>query len=143
MDGPRPPPSNASRRRSAPHAPVRRSPGSTPGEGRSSSCCTRFARSPELLTFAREQLGVLFEERDQRERELLRTLEIYLESGRRKAEAARACCISSASRCTCACSASSDCSASTSTIPDTVLGLHLAVRALRLTQALGPGERLG
>jgi DNA-binding PucR family transcriptional regulator len=25
--------------------------------------------------------------------------------------------------------------------PDTVLSLHLAVRALRLTQALSPGER--
>jgi purine catabolism regulator len=98
--------------------------------------------SPELLTFAREQLGVLFEERDQRERELLRTLEVYLESGGRKAEAARLLHLERQSlylrlqRVERLLGVDLD-------DPDTVLGLHLAVRALRLTQALGPGERLG
>ena len=98
--------------------------------------------SPELLTFAREQLGVLFEERDQRERELLRTLEVYLESGGRKAEAARLLHLERQSlylrlqRVERLLGVDLD-------DPDTALGLHLAVRALRLTQALGPGERLG
>ncbi len=98
--------------------------------------------SPELLTFAREQLGVLFDERDQRERELLHTLEVYLESGRRKAEAARVLHLERQSlylrlqRVERLLGVDLD-------DPDTVLGLHLAVRALRLTQALGPGERLG
>lgn len=98
--------------------------------------------SPELLSFAREQIGVLFEERDQRERELLRTLEVYLESGGRKAEAARLLHLERQSlylrlqRVEKLLGVDLD-------DPDTVLGLHLAVRALRLTQALGPGERLG
>jgi purine catabolism regulator len=98
--------------------------------------------SPELLTFAREQLGVLFEERDQRERELLRTLEIYLASGGRKAEAARLLHLERQSlylrlqRVEQLLGVDLD-------DPDTVLGLHLAVRALRVTQALGPQELLG
>lgn len=98
--------------------------------------------SSELLTFAREQLGVLFEERDLRERELLHTLEVYLDSGARKAEAARLLHLERQSlylrlqRVQRLLGVDLD-------DPDTALGLHLAVRALRLTQALGPEERLG
>jgi len=97
--------------------------------------------SPELLTFAREQLGALFDAHDQRERDLLHTLEVYLDSGGRKAEAARVLHLERQSlylrleRVEKLLGVDLD-------DPDTVLGLHLAVRALRLTQALGPEQRL-
>jgi purine catabolism regulator len=98
--------------------------------------------SPDLLNFTREQLGVLFDERDQRERELLRTLEVYLASGGRKAEAARALHVERQSlylrlqRVEKLLGVDLD-------DPDTALGLHLAVRVLRLLQSLGPEDRLG
>jgi purine catabolism regulator len=97
---------------------------------------------PELLGFAREQLGPLFDGRDPRDRELLRTLEVYLECMGHKAEAARKLHLERQSlylrlqRVTQLLDVDLD-------DPDTVLGLHLALRALRLTQALGPDERLG
>jgi PucR family transcriptional regulator, purine catabolism regulatory protein len=97
-------------------------------------------RRPELLRFAREQLGPLFEERAPRERDLLRTLEVYLDSGGRKAEAARALHLERQSlylrleRLGQLLDADLD-------DADTRLALHLAVRALRLTQALDPEER--
>jgi purine catabolism regulator len=96
--------------------------------------------SPELLAFARDQLGPLFEERDQRTRELLRTLEAYLASSGRKADTARTLHLTRQSlymrleRLEKLLGVDLD-------DPDTVLSLHLAVRALRLTQALSPGER--
>jgi purine catabolism regulator len=96
--------------------------------------------SPELLAFTREQLEPLFAERDPRRRELLHTLEAFLESGAHKADSARALHITR------------------QTLylrlqrieqllgvelqdPDTRLGLHLALRAIRLTEALSPSER--
>ncbi|HLY36022.1 MAG TPA: helix-turn-helix domain-containing protein, partial [Candidatus Limnocylindria bacterium] len=96
--------------------------------------------SPELLAFASDQLGPLFEERDQRSRELLRTLEAYLASSGRKADTARALHLTRQSlymrleRLERLLGVDLD-------DPDIVLSLHLAVRALRLTQALSPGER--
>jgi len=96
--------------------------------------------SPELLAFAQDQLGPLFEERDQRSRELLRTLEAYLASSGRKADTARALHLTRQSlymrleRLEKILAVDLD-------DPDVVLSLHLAVRALRLTQALSPGER--
>jgi purine catabolism regulator len=98
-------------------------------------------RSPELLAFARDQLGPLFEERDQRSRELLRTLEAYLASSGRKAETARALHLTRQSlylrlaRLQKLLGVDLD-------DPDVHLSLHLALRALRLTQALSPDERL-
>jgi purine catabolism regulator len=98
-------------------------------------------RSPELLAFARDQLGPLFEERDQRSRELLRTLEAYLASSGRKAETARALHLTRQSlylrleRLKRLLGVDLD-------DPDVLLSLHLALRALRLTQALSPDERL-
>ena len=98
--------------------------------------------SPELLIFAREQLGPLFDARDQRERELLHTLEVYLASGGRKAEAARLLHLERQSlylrlqRVERLLGVDLD-------DPDAVLGLHLAVRALRVTEALAPEQRLG
>jgi purine catabolism regulator len=98
-------------------------------------------RSPELLAFARDQLGPLFDERDQRSRELLRTLEAYLASSGRKAETARALHLTRQSlylrleRLERVLGVDLD-------DPDVMLALHLALRALRLTQALSPDERL-
>jgi purine catabolism regulator len=98
-------------------------------------------RSPELLGFAREQLGPLFEERDQRSRDLLRTLEAYLANSGRKAETARALHLTRQSlylrleRLKRVLGVDLD-------DPDVLLALHLALRALRLTQALSPDERL-
>ncbi len=98
-------------------------------------------RSPELLTFARDQLGPLFEERDQRSRELLRTLEAYLESSGRKAETARALHLTRQSlylrleRLQRVLDVNLD-------DPDVLLALHLALRALRVTQILSPDQRL-
>jgi purine catabolism regulator len=98
-------------------------------------------RSSELLAFARDQLGPLFEERDKRSRELLRTLEAYLAASGRKAETARELHLTRQSlylrleRLERVLGADLD-------DPDALLSLHLAVRALRLTQALSPDERL-
>ena len=98
-------------------------------------------RSPELLTFARDQLGPLFEERDARSRELLRTLEAYLASSGRKAETARTLHLTRQSlylrleRLQRLLAVDLD-------DPDVLLSLHLALRALRLTQALSLDERL-
>lgn len=98
-------------------------------------------RSPELLAFARDQLGPLFEERDQRSRDLLRTLEAYLASAGRKAETARALHLTRQSlylrleRLERVLGVDLD-------DPDALLALHLALRSLRLTQALSPDERL-
>jgi PucR family transcriptional regulator, purine catabolism regulatory protein len=96
--------------------------------------------SPELLAFTRDQLGTLFEEPDPRSRELLRTLEVYLACSARKADAARALHLTRQSlymrleRIEKLLGIDLDDS-------DTQLGLHLAVRALRLTQALPPADR--
>jgi purine catabolism regulator len=98
-------------------------------------------RSPELLAFAREQLGPLFDEPDPRSRELLRTLEAYLASSGRKADAARALHLTRQSlylrleRLERLLGVDLE-------DPDALLSLHLAVRALRLTEALSPDERL-
>ncbi len=98
-------------------------------------------RRPELLRFAREQLGTLFEERAPRERDLLHTLEVYLDSGARKAEAARALGLERQSlylrleRLRQILGVDLD-------DPENRLALHLAVRTLRLTQALDPEDRL-
>ena len=96
--------------------------------------------SVEMVTFVREQLGPLLDERDARASELLRTLEIYLERGGRKAEAARALHLERQSlygrleRIEKTLEAPLD-------DPDTLLGLHLAVRALRLMEADGDRPR--
>jgi purine catabolism regulator len=98
-------------------------------------------RSPELLAFARDQLGPLFDASDGRSQELLRTLEAYLANSGRKAEAARALHLTRQSlylrleRLERLLGVDLE-------DPDVVLALHLAVRALRLTQALSPDERL-
>ena len=98
-------------------------------------------RSPELLAFSRDQLGPLFQERDQRSRELLRTLEAYLATSGRKAETARALHLTRQSlylrleRLERLLGVDLD-------DPDVMLALHLALRALRLTQSLSPDERL-
>jgi purine catabolism regulator len=98
-------------------------------------------RSPELLAFSRDQLGPLFEERDERSRELLRTLEAYLASSGRKAETARALHVTRQSlylrleRLKRVLGVDLD-------DPDVLLAVHLALRALRVTQALSPEERL-
>jgi purine catabolism regulator len=96
--------------------------------------------SPELLAFARDQLGPLFDEQDRRNRELLRTLEAYLASSGRKADTARALHMTRQSlymrleRLERLLGVDLD-------DPDALLSLHLAVRALRLTEALSPHER--
>lgn len=96
--------------------------------------------SVEIVTFVREQLGPLLDERDARASELLRTLEIYLERGGRKAEAARALHLERQSlygrleRIEKILEVPFD-------DPDTLLGLHLAVRALRLMEADGERPR--
>lgn len=98
-------------------------------------------RSPELLAFSRDQLGPLFDAPDGRSQELLRTLEAYLAHSGRKAEAARALHLTRQSlylrldRLERLLGVDLE-------DPDVVLALHLAVRALRLTQALSPDERL-
>jgi purine catabolism regulator len=97
--------------------------------------------SPELLAFARDQLGPLFEAGDGRSRELLRTLETYLASSERKADTARALHLTRQSlylrleRIERLLGADLD-------DPDAVLALGLALRALRLTESLPPEERL-
>jgi PucR family transcriptional regulator, purine catabolism regulatory protein len=97
-------------------------------------------RSPELLAFAHDQLGPLFEASDSRSRELLRTLEAYLASSGRKADAARALHVTRQSlylrleRIQRLLGVDLE-------DPDVLLALHLAVRALRVTQALSPDER--
>jgi purine catabolism regulator len=98
--------------------------------------------TPELLSFAREQLGPLFDERDARDRELLHTLEVYLQCGGRKAEAARVLHVERQSLYLRLERVEKLLGVELSD-PDTLLGLHVALRALRLTQALGPEERLG
>jgi purine catabolism regulator len=96
--------------------------------------------SPELLAFARDQLGSLFDERDRRSGELLRTLEVYLASSGRKADTARALHVTRQSlymrleRLERLLEVDLD-------DPDVLLSLHLAVRALRLTETLSPNER--
>jgi len=96
--------------------------------------------SPELLAFTREQLEPLLDERDPRRRELLRTLEVLLASGGHKAHAARALHLTRQSlylrlqRIQQLLDADLE-------DPDTRLALHLALRALRLTEALTPDER--
>jgi purine catabolism regulator len=98
-------------------------------------------RSPELLAFARDQLGPLFDPADGRNQELLRTLEAYLAHSGRKAEAARVLHLTRQSlylrleRLERLLDVDLE-------DPDVILALHLAVRALRLTQALSPDERL-
>jgi PucR family transcriptional regulator, purine catabolism regulatory protein len=96
--------------------------------------------SPELLAFTRDQLGPLFEERDQRTRELLRTLEAYLASSGRKADTARALHLTRQSLYM-RLERLEKLLGVDLADPDVVLSLHLAVRALRLTQALSPDER--
>jgi len=97
-------------------------------------------RSPELLAFTSDQLGPLFEATDPRSQELLRTLEAYLASSGRKADAARALHLTRQSlylrleRLERLLGVDLE-------DADVLLGLHLAVRALRLTQALSPEER--
>ena len=97
-------------------------------------------RSSELLAFTRDQLGPLFEATDPRSKEQLRTLEAFLASSGRKAEAARALHLTRQSlylrleRLERLLGVDLE-------DPDVLLGLHLAVRALRLTQALSPEER--
>ncbi len=98
-------------------------------------------RSSELLAFTSEQLGPLSDTSGPRGRELLQTLEAYVASSGRKAHAARALHLSRQSlylrlhRIEELLGVDLD-------DPDAVLALHLAVRALRLTQALAPDERL-
>jgi purine catabolism regulator len=98
-------------------------------------------RSPELLAFARDQLGPLFDPSDPRRLEQLRTLEAYLANSGRKADAARALHLTRQSlylrleRLERVLGVDLE-------DPDALLALHLAVRALRLTQALSPEERL-
>jgi len=97
-------------------------------------------RSPELLAFTREQLGPLFGARDPRSRELLRTLEAYLRSSAHKTQAARSLHLTRQSlylrlerlERLLGCDLED---------PDELLALHLAVRAMRLTEALSPEER--
>jgi purine catabolism regulator len=96
--------------------------------------------SPELLAFTREQLGPLFTDTDPRSRELLRTLEAYLASSAHKADAARALHLTRQSL-----------YLRLERIerllgldledPDVLLALHLALRAMRFTEALSPEER--
>jgi purine catabolism regulator len=96
--------------------------------------------SPELLAFTREQLEPLFGERDQRRRELLRTLEAFLQSGGHKAQTARALHVTRQSlylrleRIEQLLGVDLD-------EPDTRLALHLALRCKRLTDRLAPEER--
>jgi purine catabolism regulator len=97
--------------------------------------------SPELLAFARDQLGPLFEAGDGRSRELLRTLETYLASSESKADTARALHLTRQSlylrleRLERLLGADLD-------DPDVMLSLGLALRALRLTESLPPEDRL-
>jgi purine catabolism regulator len=98
-------------------------------------------RSPELLAFSRDQLGPLFEERDQRARELLRTLEAYLSNSGRKAETARTLHLTRQSLYLRLERLERVLGVDLGD-PDVMLGLHLALRALRLTQSLSPDERL-
>ncbi len=96
--------------------------------------------SPELLAFTRDQLGPLFDERDQRSRDLLRTLEAYLASSGRKSDTARALHLTRQSlymrleRLAQVLGVDLD-------DEDVLLSLHLAVRALRVTQSLAPDDR--
>lgn len=97
-------------------------------------------RSPELLTFISEQLGALFVQGDAHSQELLRTLESYLACSARKAQAARQLHLTRQSL-----------YLRLERIerllgvdlqdPDVTLALHLAIRAMRLTESLSPQER--
>jgi purine catabolism regulator len=98
-------------------------------------------RAPDLLNFAREQLGPLFDERDERRRELLHTLEVYLACSGRKADAARELHLTRQSLYL-RLRRVHELTGVDLDDPDALLGLHLAVRTLRLTQALAPEERL-
>jgi PucR family transcriptional regulator, purine catabolism regulatory protein len=98
-------------------------------------------RAPDLLNFAREQLGPLFDERDERSRELLHTLEVYFACSGRKADAARALHLTRQSLYL-RLQRVSELIGVDLEDSDSLLGLHLAVRTLRLTQALAPEERL-
>ena len=98
--------------------------------------------TPELDAFVEEQLGPLLADASPRSRALLETLEAYLAAGGRKAEAARALHLERQSlylrlrRIEETLGVSLD-------DEDVVLGLHLAVRALRFRRGLdGPsGQR--
>jgi purine catabolism regulator len=96
--------------------------------------------APELLAFARDQLGPLFDDRDQRSQELLRTLEAYLGCSGRKADTARALHMTRQSLYM-RLKRLEQLLGVDLTDPDVLLSLHLAVRALRLTEALSPDER--
>ncbi len=91
--------------------------------------------SPELDAFVEEQLGPLLADGSPRTRALLETLEAYLAAGARKAEAARALHLERQSlylrlrRIEETLGVSLD-------DEDVVLGLHLAVRALRFRRGL-------
>ena len=91
--------------------------------------------SPELDAFVTEQLGPLLSDPTPRTRALLETLEAYLAAGGRKAEAARLLHLERQSlylrlrRIEEALDVSLD-------DEDVVLGLHLAVRALRFRRRL-------
>lgn len=98
-------------------------------------------RAPDLLKFAREQLGPLFDERDERSRDLLHTLEVYLECSGRKADAARALHLTRQSLYLRLARLQKLLGVDLED-PDSLLALHVAVRTLRLTQALAPEERL-
>ena len=91
--------------------------------------------TPELEAFVEEQLGPLMADGSPRSRALLDTLEAYLAAGGRKAEAARALHLERQSlylrlrRIEETLGVSLD-------DEDVVLGLHLAVRALRFRRGL-------
>lgn len=97
-------------------------------------------RSPELLAFTRDQLGPLFDATDARSQELLRTLEAYLASSGRKADAARTLHLTRQSLYLRLDRLERRLGVDLED-PDVLLALHLAVRAFRLTQALSPDER--
>ena len=92
--------------------------------------------TPELDAFVKEQLGPLLDDATPRARALLETLEAYLAAGGRKAEAARALHLERQSlylrlrRIEEALGVSLD-------DEDVVLGLHLAVRAMRFRRGAG------
>jgi purine catabolism regulator len=96
--------------------------------------------SPELLAFTRDLLGPLFEARDQRSLELLRTLEAYLASSGRKADTARTLHVTRQSLYM-RLERLGEMLDLDLEDPDVMLGLHLAIRALRLSQALSPDRR--
>ena len=98
--------------------------------------------SPELDAFVEEQLGPLLSDPTPRTRALLETLEAYLAAGGRKAEAARALHLERQSlylrlrRIEEALGVSLD-------DEDVVLGLHLAIRAMRFRRGMTVRRPLG